>query len=77
VHSKVEVVMGIIDDRTIDFKCTTCGHEIRERVGWLKFQDSVACPHCGATINLDTKNLAREAEQAQEAIDRLKDDFRR
>lgn len=69
--------MGAIDDRTIDFKCAKCGHEMRERIGWLKSQDSVACPHCGAAINIDTKNLAREANQAQEAIDRLKDDFRR
>jgi hypothetical protein len=43
---------------------------MRERIGW-----SLA-PIAGPQ-SISTRNLARDAEQAQEAIDRLKDDFKR
>ena len=41
------------DNELLDLDCPGCGHEFQEREGRLKDEPRIACPSCGAMLNLE------------------------
>lgn len=61
----------LFHNKSVKFKCPKCGYEMSQTIGWLETNNRITCAGCGVGIRLDTGDLIRGAEKAQEAIDGL------
>ena len=57
------------DQEKVPFECPRCGNSLPQTIGHLKTNPTIECPGCGATTEVDARNLARADREANEAID--------
>jgi len=61
---------SIINNLRVPVQCD-CGHEFRERFGWLKSGPELVCPACRGFFSLSTERLHTIIESMEESLYRL------
>lgn len=56
------------DSQPVDLPCPKCGHKSKQSIGWLKANDSMTCPGCGARFNLDKTNFDQPIRQVERKV---------
>jgi len=59
---------GFFDDAEIGVPCPACGQETKQRIGWLKTHNQMACAGCGETIDLADAGFREGLARAERAI---------
>ena len=68
--------MGVLQDRTIDIKCATCGRTTRKSIAWVKNNTVFTCA-CGTETKLDSPEFKATVVQAEADFRKLEQAGRR
>lgn len=62
---------SLLDNSSIELTCPECSHKFKERLGKLKTNPTVPCPHCGTGIAVNADQLV----PAMDKVDKAAADF--
>ncbi len=61
----------IFDHLAMDVLCRYCGEQTAITIGWIKGNDSLACPTCNAVYTLNRDQVLDTIAHAEQAIANL------
>lgn len=64
--------MDLLDSRDIKFACTRCGKQLTEKLGRLKKDPTITCPHCKQRIVIDASGARAGLNDVSKAMDKLR-----
>ncbi len=64
-------------DQELVIRCAKCGHDLRETIARFKTSAKVGCPNCGVINDLDATESSQVIDQANKAINDVRDEIRK
>jgi predicted RNA-binding Zn-ribbon protein involved in translation (DUF1610 family) len=55
-------------DPEIPFPCPQCSQAIPQNLSWLKANNQLTCPACGAVINYNAEEFFRKLDETEEEL---------
>lgn len=65
-----------LDSKKLDITCPACGAKFTEKLGRLKNDPVLDCPHCKKPIRFEAAELRRGIKQAEDALANLERVFK-
>lgn len=47
----------ISDTQQIGIVCSSCSHETRKTIAWIRIHTQLECPNCGGIISVESRNF--------------------
>lgn len=60
--------MGTFDTQKAQFGCPSCGKPVSEKLGRLKENPTLNCPHCHKPFTVDAKGLRDRLKSVDKAV---------
>ena len=67
---------GLLDTIGIAIHCPECGQQTQKPIRWVQGNQTLTCPQCKTSIDLDTSEDTRVLKKLHNALDRLDKPFR-